>query len=391
MRQYLKIFLVAIFGISVIGTFGQEYDDLYFTKEDRVKQKKKKANQLAPYSNTQDRTSTDDEELSFLGKQFQENNPTEGVSDESLEYYAPEKKQEDYYSENEYVSDQNQNFSNPQETFDNVAQQPIIVNNYYNDNWNTWNRWNRPGWNFGMGWNSWGGNYWSVSYGNAWGNPWFDPFWDPWYYNTWGPAWGWNSWGWNSWGWRGRYYNSFWCPPGYYGYGGRPVYIVDGNRYRGRDIVRGERPSRGSVSTRDSRSSSGRRSVASESSRGDQADFSRQQADYLNRSRSSRYSTGTSRGSSTVNSRTFNSTNSSRLINNSNGRTNTNTNYNRSGTTRSRSYSPPASQNSRSSAVRSSSGSSRSSGSVSRGSSSGRSSGSRSSSGRSSSGRRGGN
>lgn len=388
MRNYLKNSLVFILGLIVITGYGQEYDDLYFTKEDRVKKKKKTAEMIdQPYQ--EDKS---DEELSFLGRQYQYPALEEGnVSEESLDYYKPEKTQEDYYFDNDYATQQNQNFSNPQDTYDYVDQQPVIINNYYNDNWNTWNRWNRPGLRFGMGWNNWGGNFWSVSYGNAWG---YDPFWDPWYFNSWGPAWGWNNWGWNSWGWRGGF-NSYWCPPGYYGnYGyGRPIYVVS-DRYRGRDVTRGARPSRGSVSARESRSSSGRRSVASESSRSDQVNFSRQQADYLNRSRSSRYSSETSRGSSSINSRSVNSnsSNSSSLFNNS-GRSNTNTNYNRSSnTTRSRSYSPPASRSSRSSSVRSSSGSSRSSGSVSRGSSSSsRSSGSRSSSGRSSSGRRGGN
>ncbi|WP_370089059.1 hypothetical protein [Ekhidna sp.] len=395
MRHYLKNSLVFILSLSVIGAFGQEYDDLYFTKKDRKKQKKK-VEMTDPAYGTQYNDELPEyqpeevEATSFLGKQFQENNPTSGVSQESLDYYAPEKTQDDYISENDqntYLdnTNQNPNFSDPAVTFyDNPNNQPIIVNNYYNDNWNTWNRWNRPGWNFGFGWNNWGGNFWSISYGNAWGNPWYDPFWDPWWgWNSWGPAWGWNvGWGWNSWGWR----NNFWCPPGY-GYG-RPIYVVDGNRYRGRDVVRGQRPSRGSVAARGNRSSSGR---IAESSQGDRVSYSRQQAEYLNRSRSSRYSSGTTRGSSSVNSRSINSnTNSSPVIINNSGRTNSN--YNRSSTP-ARSYSPPASSSGRSSSVRSSSPSrsSRSSGSVSRSSSSSRSSGSRSSSGRSSSGRRGGN
>ena len=41
MRQYVKIFLATIFSILLIGAFGQEYDDLYYTKEDRKKKKKK--------------------------------------------------------------------------------------------------------------------------------------------------------------------------------------------------------------------------------------------------------------------------------------------------------------------------------------------------------------
>lgn len=399
MKHYLKIFLVMILGTSTIVAIGQESDDLYFTKKDRVKQKKKIA-QVAEEYGQQPSQMKNDENLSFLGKQFKESNPVldEGyVSEESLEYYQPERTQEDYQVANDYASDnqfQNSNFSNPQETFyDNTIPQQVVVNNYYNDGWNNWNQWNRPRWRFGLGWNSWGGNFWSVSYGNAWGNPWYDPFWDPWafngpYSNFWGPSWGWNNWAYNPWGWGGGFYGSYWCPPirGYYN---RPVYIVDNNSRRGRSEVRGARNSRGSVSTRNSRSSSGRRaSVASESN--SRADYSRQQADYLNRSRSSRYNSGNARGSSNsrsindVNSRSSNSNNSSRF--NTGGRSNTNANFNRSGNS-SRSYTPPASRGSRNSTA-SPSRSSRSSGSVGRSSRSSSSrSGSRSSSGRSGSSR----
>lgn len=388
MKHYLKFFLVLILGTAAIGAIGQENDDLYFTKKDRVKQKKKFNGQADQYAQ---QPLQNDEELSFLGRQFKESNPVldEGyVSEESLDYYKPDKTPEDYQVEKDYSADnqyQNANFSNPQETFyDNTVPQQVIVNNYYNDNWNTWNR---PRMRFGMGWNSWGGNFWSVSYGNAWGNPWYDPFWDPW-----GPSWGWNSWAYNPWGWGGGFYGSYWCPPGYGNYYNRPVYVANNSdSRRGRNVVRGARTSRGSSSARSSRSSSGRSAtVARESS--SQVNRSRQQADYLNRSRSSRYNSGNSRGSSSINSRSTNATNSSRF--NTGGRTNTNRNFNRSSAnSNNRSYTPPSSRSSRSSSTRSSSPS-RSSGSVnnrSRSSSSSRSSGSRSSSGRSSSGRRGGN
>ena len=401
MRQYLNIFLVTIFSISMIGVFGQEYDDLYFTKADRKKQKNKKVEMTNPsYGTTSEEqyqeTSSDVEATSFLGRQFQEANPTMDVSEESLNYYAPDKKQEDYISEqtqSAYINgtERNPNFSNPQATvYDNPGNnQPVIINNYYNDNWNTWNRWNRPRWNFGFGWNSWGGNFWSVSYGSAWGNPWYDPFWDPWWgWNAWGPRWGWNAgWGWNSWAWNGWGWGagSIWCTPYYR----RPVYVVDNGYRRGRDVVRSSRATRGSVSSRESRSSSGRgTAVAADAAVNSRRSYSRQQANYLNQSRSNRYNSGTSRGSSTINSRTSDSNSS--LFNN-NSRSNTNSNYTRPSSTQTRSYSPPASSRSRGSSVRSSSPS-RSSGSVSRSrsSSSSRSSGPRSSSGRSSS-RRGGN
>ena len=392
MRHYLKFFLVFILELSMIGAFGQEYDDLYFTKKDRVKQKKK-FNELADQVSKQ--PSQTDKELSFLGRQFQYDNPSIDeveVSEESLNYYKPDKTPEDYQIHKEYGADNqylNPNFGDPQATYyDNTVPQQVIVNNYYNDNWNGWNS---PRWRFGLGWNSWNGNFWSASYGNSFGNYWYDPFRNPWY-NTWGSVGGWNSWGW-----RGGFYDPYWCPPGYYGnYYRRPAYVAVTDRESGRrDVVRGARPSRGSVSSGESRSSSGRRTeVASEvNSSSRQADYNRQQTSYLNRSRSSRYNSGTSRGSSSVSSRSGNTNTNSSTFNNSGRRSNTNSNSNGSNNnTRSRSYSPPASSSGRSSSVRSSSPS-RSSSSVSRSrnSSSSRSSGSRSSSGRSRSKRRGGN
>ncbi|WP_421764214.1 hypothetical protein [Ekhidna sp.] len=406
MRQYLKIFLIAILGLSTSMAFSQEYDDLYFTKKDRVKKQKKNEDKEAQSYQNQP---SNDKELSFLGRQYQYNAEVSGdVSEESLDYYEPERTQEDYRSDRDYTdynSYDNQNYSDPQASYDNTSQQPVVINNYYNDNWNDFNRWNRPRFRFGMGWNSWGGNFWSVSYGNAWGNPWYDPFWDPWGWNAgwgWNRGWGWNAgWGWNSWAWGGGFYNSLWCPPVYYGnYYRRPVYLVDNNSRRGRGVVRGARPSRGSVSSRESRSSSGRRVAATTDSNNGRS-YSRQQADYLNRSRAGRIANGNSRSSSSINSRSSSSINNSRSTNSNSrfnsSRQNSNSNYGRSSnSSRTRSYSPPASSgrssSGRSSSVRSS-GSSRSSGSVGRSSrsSGSRSSGSRSSSGRSSSGRRGGN
>ena len=123
MKHYLKIFLFMILGTSAVVAIGQENDDLYFTKKDRVKQKKKFNEVAQQYTQHQQSSQapSNNEELSFLGQQFKDSNPVEEgfVSPESLEFYQPEKTQEDYktstYSaDNQY---QNANFSNPQETF----------------------------------------------------------------------------------------------------------------------------------------------------------------------------------------------------------------------------------------------------------------------------------
>lgn len=407
MGRYIKNFL-AFTIILVSGlSFGQEYDDLYFNKSDREKLKKKRKENMnasvtsdvaSDYGVFEETPESDFEPTSFLGKQYDyEPLPTDElvagtVSQESIDQYKSGKTIEDYQANNSYVSNQssqnnptfsNPSYSDPMETFDD---RNVTINNYYGNNWG--NQWNRPGLRFGIGWNSWGGNFWGVSYGNAWGNPWYDPFWDPWYGNAWGPAWawdpwwGWNRWGWNSWGWRG-YYGAAWCRP-YWGGGfySRPVYVVRGERYR-RDVIRGSRNSRGGAVT--GRSRSGRESVASRTS-SESRDYSRQQRNYLNRSRSSRYSGTDSSPASQVRTNTRSRDNAS--IGQQPSRSN-NSSFNRGNSTRSRSTYTPSrgSGNSRSSGVRSMpSRSSRSSGSV-RSSGSSRSSSGRSS--RSSSGRSG--
>ena len=143
MRKHLNIFLLVGFSIASLGVFGQEYDDLYFTKSDRKKKKKKNVEMVNPsYGSSNElnseveTTSQDSESMSFLGRQFQENNPSDGdVSQESLDYYAPDKTQEDYITEetqSDYItgSNQNTNFSDPQSTFNDANNQPIINKNY---------------------------------------------------------------------------------------------------------------------------------------------------------------------------------------------------------------------------------------------------------------------
>lgn len=363
MRQYMKTFSVLVAGLIVTGVFGQEYDDLYFTKKDREKQNvSQNTTYNASYSQNQNYSYVEPaqtEPQSFLGKQFEYNAQDVGVSQESLDYYAPEKTQEDYavtYTESAYINgtERNPNFSNPVATYEANPQQPVVVNNYYNNGLNHWN--NRPGWNIGFGWNNWGGNFWSLSYGNGWGGGWYDPF---------------------------------WCPPG----AGRPVYVV-GEYSRRRAIVRNARPVRGSATVRQSRSSSGRRVIATDAS--SRARYNRQQSDNLNRSRSSRYSRSSDQAvNNTLRTSRSGTNQRSSVRSASRSRSTNNGNYSRSTTSRSRTYTAPSSSRGSSrSSYSSGRSSSRSSGSVSRSrSSSSRSSGSRSSSSssRSRSGSRRGN
>lgn len=140
----------------------------------------------------------------------------------------------------------------------------------------------------------------SIGLGLGWGNPWYDPFW--------GPGFGWgNPYMGMGWG------NSFWGPGFGWGrpiYAGRPIYVLPGGEYGDRRIVSGARPTRGASMTNGgnrssqagvmpstaraqargnaatANTSSARRLVSSQNSRGASRDFSDSQNDYYNSSRS---------------------------------------------------------------------------------------------------------
>ncbi|MEM0938786.1 MAG: hypothetical protein AAGI25_03230 [Bacteroidota bacterium] len=409
MGQYIKNLFLLLSLIGPAAGIGQEYDDLYFTKSDREKQKRK---QMVPYESQYGSEETSQAEVpetlevtSFLGKQYNyESEPEDTlfnghVSQKSIDYYKSGKTIESYTNPNYSIPDENietrqpesnPNFGDPQDTYQNDQDDPVIINNYYynNNGWNSWNNgwnsWNRPGWrnprwNMGWGWNNWGGNFWNVSYG--WGG-WHDPFWDPFL----GPTWGWNNWGW-----RGGFYRNAWCPP-YGGFYNRPIYVVNDYRYR-RNVVQGARSTRGGAVTSSGRSTRVDNAVVGEGSGA--RSYARQQRDYLNQSRSSRYSNTVTNTRSTR-SRNLNDNSLSRRSSRNNSslnRGNTSRNSNYGNTSRSRSSRSSGYRNSSrsrsSSYSRPSSSSGRSSGSVRSGSSSRSRSSGRSSSGRSSSGRSG--
>ncbi|MDE0472429.1 MAG: hypothetical protein OXH57_10850 [Ekhidna sp.] len=365
MRQYIKNFLVVVFILLSIVGFGQEYDDLYFNKSSREKEKKKKVDVEIPRIFGQekliDTNQNNSRPTSFLGRQYDVQPLPEDlaaektISQESHDFYKPDKTIKDYTNSNFSTpgsttqrgnnlspnqNNPNVNFSDPINT---VQNDPVIINNYYNAGWNIWGR---PGWNAGLGWNNWGGSFWNAGFG--WGG-WYDPFW--------GPSLGWNAgWGWNNWGW-----GSAWCPPGFYnGFGGRRVALVSNDINRGRTVVKGPRNSRGGEV-----SSSGRirtletSSVASNRRSGS----SRHQRDYLNKSRSLRYSNsvaGTNSQRSRSRNSTFNSGNSSRQSRNTLNQRSRNQSSNRSKSYNSSSGSRSRSSNSGTSGRLRSSGSSRS-------------------------------
>ncbi len=103
MKKFVKTTLIICLGLTVVGAFGQEYDDMYFTKKDRVKEKKieqaaiskRKANDNIDnynydynYDNTNSELSNKNESLSFLGRQYQYDvaTPTGDVSESTVNY-----------------------------------------------------------------------------------------------------------------------------------------------------------------------------------------------------------------------------------------------------------------------------------------------------------------
>ncbi|TXC81736.1 hypothetical protein [Luteibaculum oceani] len=95
-----------------------------------------------------------------------------------------------------------------------VDENGTTINNYYGTTYNSSyagriNRFRRvnpgfgyfspmynPGWNFGFGFNSWGGSSFYMGYNSGFYDPFWDPFWSPFAYDPWfcPSPWGWNAW-----------------------------------------------------------------------------------------------------------------------------------------------------------------------------------------------------
>ena len=144
-----NFFLVSCF-IGFVSAYGQEYDDLYFNKSDREKQKKGQVERANPNFSFQDTASQQEaveepfEATSFLGKQYNyevlpEDELIAGsVSQESIDQYKSGKTIETYTNPNfsspgQVISNpsinteqvgQNANFSNPQDPYQN---EPVVI------------------------------------------------------------------------------------------------------------------------------------------------------------------------------------------------------------------------------------------------------------------------
>jgi len=417
MKAQARHLLTLVLTILIGSSYAQEYDDLYFNRSDRKKEKNTSAiynpsegSSEGGSGYTSNPTFSQPSEsgsnnVSFLGRQFNydpsnyeiseefsETEETDGVDQELIDYYKRKGISAYQNEETTIIQEANPNFSVPNQL--DYQNDPVVINNYYGNNWNGINnsswRW-RNRWNAGWGWNNWGGNSFGVGIGwNNWGWGGFhDPFWDPFWGPSFGPGWGWNNgWSWNAgFGWNSGWGWNNWCPAPF---GVRPIAVVsDGNFYQGRAVRRGVRNTRGgAVSGRGSNRSLENSRNTAVRDKVSTRDYANARREYLNRSRESRR-VASQRAERNISSSGSNSRNSTNYrSNSSNSRSNNNYSRGSSGS-RSNNYSRSSSSSrSNSGYSRSSrSSSSRSSGSYSSGSRSRSSGSSRSSSGRSGSSR----
>lgn len=283
----IKGFLLAAFAFAGIGgavAQGVEYDDMYFSSEDRAKLNQQRATEMA-YNTTTTKKSKHNE-----WAEEERVNPTDSYSARNInpEYTAREHTQsaqageEDYFVNNyQYNRNQLNNWNN---NFNNWYSNPWYRSNYYGPGINTWN---------------------TPYYGyNSWNSPWYDPYWS---YNGWSSSFSYhfgNSWdyGWggsyNYWnrpyyGWHNPYYA--WDPymgSGFYGggywnnyrYPGTIVVVNSGERG---NVMYGKRPTRGtSIVTERSNVRSRTdvtNSVRNDNSSGRVSNQSTKQEEYYNR------------------------------------------------------------------------------------------------------------
>ncbi len=282
----IKGLLLAAFsfiGLSGIWAQGIEYDDMYFTAEDRAKLRAQRATELGYRISARSEKSYDYEDFT---------NPTDSYSARNVnpEYTArahsktAAEAEQDYYVEN-YQYNRNK------------------LNNW-NNNFNDWysNPWYRTNY-FGPVINNWHSPYYGY---NSWNSPWYDPFWA---YNGWsssfsfhfGSAWnyGWggyyNYWNRPYYGWDPFYYDPFyrglgWYSGAYWNHWRYPgtIVVINNGEGSGRKVVQGKRPVRSTAIVSD-RNATRSRSTINSSIRDDQNNSGRmnttntRQAEYYNR------------------------------------------------------------------------------------------------------------
>lgn len=212
---------------SVLGSCSQnqfaqqEYDDMYYTAEDRQQavaeeQAREQARLEAQRQRELERQR--ERELAAAERQRSAYDKSDVQSGREINPDASTG-YNDYYQE-EYYEEEGEYYDTDRQSYASGNRQPVI-NNYYSGG--AYNAWRYDPWRYDPYWNSyaspWGWNSgFSINIGwNSW-NSW-DPFWDPfwhgsaYYYDAYRPAWAWNGWGYhNSYarGYRDGFYDAHW-------------------------------------------------------------------------------------------------------------------------------------------------------------------------------------
>lgn len=341
----------SLLGISGVFAQGVEYDDMYFTSEDRAKLKSQRAGELA-YN-----TPKNAKQLEWAEEENV--NPTDSYSARNInpEYTARQHTQSAQAADQDYFVDNYQYNRNQ-------------LNNW-NNNFSSWynNSWYRTNY-YGPGISAWNSPYYGY---DSWNSPWHDPMWA---YNGWsssfsfhyGTAWnyGWggsyNYWNRPYYGWNrpyDPYYGMGWYAGSYWNNYRYPTTIVVVNPGERANVVYGKRPTRGTSIVTD-RSNVRSRTNVTNSVRDDNSSgrvstqSSRKQDDYYNRYNRQR----TTSPSSTYDSRSNTQNNRSRSWDNSSWDSNNSYNNSRSNRSSTPTYSSPSYSPSNSSGTRTNSGTS---------------------------------
>jgi outer membrane murein-binding lipoprotein Lpp len=233
----------------------QEYDDMYFTAQDREKeiaaeQARLEARRQAQLEQQQEAAAAERTKNAY--DQYDAQSARELNPDAATAYGT--ESEEQYYEEEYYTEEQattsgsgtavyNNHYYNNRPAYDPWMYDPY---GYSASPWGRNSYWGRPGFgsgvsiSFGMGWNSWGS--------------FCDPFWDPWcgssayYYNAYRPAWAWNGWGYQNpyaHGYRNGFYDGYYGRRNYWGaYYPSTVVVVNSDNNPRRNVTYGPRSSR---------------------------------------------------------------------------------------------------------------------------------------------------
>lgn len=339
----------SLLGISGVFAQGVEYDDMYFTSEDRAKLKAQRTGELA--------YNTPKKAKQLQWEEDENVNPTDSYSARNInpEYTAREHTQSAQAADQDYFVDNYQYNRNQ-------------LNNW-NNNFSSWynNSWYRSNY-YGPGISTWNSPYYGY---DSWNSPWNDPMWayNGWsssfsfhYGSSWNYGWGgsYNYWNRPYYGWNRPYdpYGMGWYAGSYWNNYRYPTTIVVVNPGERANVVYGKRPTRGTSIVTERSNVRSRTNVANsvreDNSSGRVSTQSRKQDEYYNRYNRQRSTSP----SSTYDSRSNTQNNRSRSWNNSSWDSNNSYNNSRSNRSSTPTYSSPSYSPSNSSGTRTNSGTS---------------------------------